>query len=79
MDDGLSPQEFRLVQHARRALAETIEAVAPPDQVLPLVVLAVCGIFADLCSVSTATPDLIAAINQQLRGAGLELRPIARN
>lgn len=53
--------------HARRALAEVIEAVAPPNQVLPLVVLAVVGAFGDLCSASTATPDLI----EQRRRAGL--------
>jgi hypothetical protein len=67
---------------ARHALIMTIERYAgtvPRLNPLALRAVAISGLFADVvCSLSTG-PDIVAVVNRQLSGAGLQLVPVARN
>src|SRR4051794_32700341 len=75
----LTRAQHAAIMQARRAMATVLESLVPPDQVLPLAIVTVTGAFADIVSASTGATDLVALVNQQLAGAGLELRPLPRN
>lgn len=74
----LTQRQWATVVAGRKALRETIARDYPNDLV-PLLVVAITGQFADICAASAAKGDLIHIINGQLRDAGLELRPLRRN
>jgi hypothetical protein len=75
----LGEEEHAAVLEARKALIRSLERQFPPRHAGNLVCAAVAGFFADICAASSGRADLIEVINQQLRTAGLELRPVARN
>jgi hypothetical protein len=53
--------------------------MAPRLNPRALAAVAIAGLFADLvCRLSTG-PDIVAVVNKQLVGAGLQLIPVARN
>lgn len=79
MDDGLTPTQHRAIMAARRALAEALEQMVPPGEVFTLAVVAIVGAFADIIEASTGAAELVALVNQQLAGAGLEVRQLPRN
>lgn len=68
-----------VVEAARRALATTVARLAAPDAVLPLIAVAVAGLFADFVSASPGAPQLIAVVNGQLKQAGWEIVRVKRN
>jgi hypothetical protein len=51
----------------------------PRDEVLSLVVVAVIGAAAEIMAASSGQRELGEYLNQELRHAGLELRPVPRN
>lgn len=75
----LTRADESVVEAARVAPATTVKRLAAPDAVLPLIAVAVTGLFADFVSNSPSAPHLIAVVNGQLEQSGWRLLPVARN
>lgn len=77
----LSREYHRIVIEARGALRRTIAAMVLDDAetARQLLAIALAGDFAGFIAASTARRDIVALVNQQLAGAGLELVETARN
>lgn len=79
----LGRNEHAIVLEARQALIRTIEAYSAPGiEPRALRMVAISGLFADAIqglASSTAAPKIVALIDQQLAGAGLEVVPTNRN
>jgi len=64
----------RAIIESRLAMARTIAAAEDDPQIShQLLITAVAGAFADVVSASTARPEIVATINQQIGFAGFEL------
>jgi hypothetical protein len=74
----LTERQWLTVEAGRKALRETIAAGYPGD-VVPLVTVAIVGLFSNICRASSGKADLVAIINSELRDVGLELRPTRSN
>jgi hypothetical protein len=79
MSDTLGQHEWDVIRIARRKMFDHIASSAPPRTALQLGAVAVAGMFADLLTASTAAADIVDVINQQLAGAGYEVRKLPRN
>ena len=72
----LTERQWQAVEAGRKAMRESIAASYPGD-VVPLVAVAVA--VAEIYHTSTASPDVIAIINSELRDVGLELLAMRRH
>jgi hypothetical protein len=80
----LDQHAHRVIRECRAAIVNVVESYAVTTSRFDpraLTAVAVAGLFGDLVSnLATSTgPDIVALINRQLAGAGLQLVPVARN
>ena len=82
VDDGLSRLQHSKILQARRALAERLEELSGPGEMMVLAMVAYAGGFSDMLTAgadSGGAKALVEVTNRQLYGAGWQLVPIARN
>ena len=70
-------EEQMIVDLARHAMRREVEQFAPPGMALPLLVIAVSGMFSAIVSGLGYAPALTKVINRHIARSGWRLTPIA--
>jgi hypothetical protein len=70
---GLTKAEHRAIAKARCALAESLEHDVGSEALLPLLISATVAGFVDVVQAAGEAPEIVAFINAEIEGAGLQL------
>jgi hypothetical protein len=74
----LTERQWLTIAAGRQAMHQTIAAAYPGDA-MPLFVTGITAAFVQILAASLGEGELIALVNDQLRGAGLQLVKLRRN
>lgn len=80
-DDGLSRQDYQIIQEARGAMIASIveQTRGRRHDVIMLAAIACSGAFADVCTTMQLSAELVDLINRQIVHAGLRLVTVPPN